>query len=164
MCHLGLKTLAGNAAALACLVLLFGAASGAAAERPLSAADMLEIRDVIDRQIDAFRRDDPEAAFALVSPGARQAFQSAERFRDVVRMAYRAMYRAAAVTFLDPIVMSDDVVQQVQITDRSGARWLLYYAMQRQLDGSWKMDGYHLVQPGWAIPGALASPAVVGTL
>jgi hypothetical protein len=117
----------------------------------VSAADMTEIRGVIHRQIDAFRRDDAHGAFALVSPGVQQAFGTPERFLDTVRMAYRAVYRPSAVSFLDLVVMGGEVVQPVQVTDRSGAVWVAYYAMQRQRDGSWRTNGCHLVQPSRSI-------------
>jgi hypothetical protein len=123
----------------------------AALESAVSAADMSEIRGVIHRQIDAFRRDDAQGAFALVSPGVQQAVGTPERFLDTVRMAYRAVYRPSAVSFLELVVMSGDVVQPVQVTDRSGAVWVAYYAMQRQRDGSWRTNGCHLVQPSRSI-------------
>lgn len=152
-------TLASHAARLACLTCILGAVPAAAAEARLSRADLVEIRAVIDRQIDALRRDDAETAFALVSPGARQAFRSAERFLDVVRMAYRAVYRSAAITFMELVDMSGDVVQQVRITDRSGGQWLAYYAMQRQGDGSWRTHAWHLVQATQPLRGTLALPS-----
>ena len=123
----------------------------AATDRGVSAADLSEIRGVIHRQIDAFRRDDAQGAFALVSPGVQQAFGTPERFLDTVRMAYRAVYRPSAVAFLELVVMGGDVVQPVQVTDRSGAVWVAYYAMQRQRDGSWRTNGCHLVQPSRSI-------------
>ena len=123
----------------------------AALESAVSAADMSEIRGVIHRQIDAFRRDDAHGAFALVSPGVQQAFGTPERFLDTVRMAYRAVYRPSALSFLELVVMSGDVVQPVQVTDRSGAVWVAYYAMQRQRDGSWRTNGGQLVQPSRSI-------------
>jgi hypothetical protein len=130
-------------------VLPLGAAE--AADGAVSAADMNEIRGVIHRQIDAFRRDDAQGAFALVSPGVQQAFGTPERFLDTVRVAYRAVYRPSAVSFLELVVMGGDVVQPVQVTDRSGAVWVAYYAMQRQRDGSWRTNGCHLVQPSRSI-------------
>jgi len=134
-----------------CLAVLLPLAAPAAADSGVSAADMEAIRGVIHRQIDAFRRDDAQSAFALVSPGVQQAFGTPERFLDTVRMAYRAVYRPAAVAFLELVVMGGDVVQPVQVTDRSGAVWVAYYAMQRQRDGSWRTHGCHLVQPSRTI-------------
>ena len=127
-------------------VLLPGAAS-AAAEGNVTPDDLAEIRAVIHRQIDAFRRDDAQEAFALASPGVQQAFGTPERFLDTVRMAYRAVYRPSALSFVELGVIGGDVVQPVQVTDRSGAVWVAYYAMQRQKDGSWRTSGCHLVQP-----------------
>ena len=117
----------------------------------LSSADMHEIRAVIHRQIDAFRRDDAQGAFALVSPGVQQAYGTPERFLDAVRSSYRAVYRPQSVAFLELVVMGGDVVQQVQLTDRAGSLWVAYYAMQRQKDGSWRTNGCHLVQPSRTI-------------
>ena len=120
---------------------------GWAAEGRVTGADLAEIRAVINRQIDAFRRDDAQGAFALVSPGMQDSFGTPERFLDVVRLSYRAVYRPANVAFLDLIVMSGEVVQQLQITDRAGGVWVAYFSMQRQRDGSWRTNGCHLVQP-----------------
>jgi hypothetical protein len=132
--------------ALALLLLVLAAAAHAGTGR-VTDADAAEIREVIHRQIDAFRRDDASGAFALASPGVRQAFGTPERFLEVVRMAYRAVYRPAAVSFMEMRILGGDVVQPVQVTDRAGTVWLAYYAMQRQADGSWKTSGCHLVPP-----------------
>jgi hypothetical protein len=134
-----------------CLAVLLPLAAPAAADSEVTSADLEEIRGVIHRQIDAFRRDDAQGAFALASPGVQQAFGTPERFLDTVRMAYRAVYRPSAVAFLELVVMGGDVVQPVQVTDRSGAVWVAYYAMQRQRDGSWRAHGCHLVQPNRTI-------------
>jgi hypothetical protein len=131
---------------LLALALLVPAAPAAASGHGVSGEDLAEIRAVIQRQIDAFRRDDARGAFALAAPGVQQVFGTPERFLEAVRFAYRAVYRAAALAFLDPMVMGGDVVQQLRITDRAGAVWLAYYAMQRQADGSWRASGCHLVQ------------------
>jgi hypothetical protein len=120
--------------------------SAGAAER-VTGDDAAEIRAVIHRQIDAFRRDDARSAFALVSPGVQQEFGTPERFLDTVRTSYRAVYRPASVSFLELVVMGADVVQQVQVTDNTGLVWVAYYAMQKQKDGSWRTNGCHLVQP-----------------
>src|SRR5688572_22003863 len=128
----------------------------AAAEGRVTGSDLLEIRAVIERQIEAFRRDDAPGAFALASPGVQQAFGSPQAFLEVVRMAYRAMYRPAEVAFRDPMILAGDVVQQVQITDRAGGVWLAYYSMQRQADGSWRTNGCHLVQPARIYSASLA--------
>jgi|SRR5688572_23409670 len=131
-------------ACVVALALLFPAFSAAS---EVTGADVAEIRGVIHRQIDAFRRDDAQGAFALVSPEVQQAFGTPERFLDRMRVAYSAVYRPARVSFRELVVMGGDVVQPVQVTDHAGGVWLAYYAMQRQKDGSWRANGCHLVQP-----------------
>jgi hypothetical protein len=128
--------------------LILALLAGTAAANPrISTEDLAQIRTVIHRQIDALGRDDARGAFALVSPGAQAAFGTAERFLETMRVAYRAVYRPAAVSFREPVLLSGDVVQQVQLTDGAGEVWVAYYAMQRQHDGSWRTNGCHLVQP-----------------
>src|SRR5581483_6944289 len=102
------------------------APAAAAPETRVTAADVAEIHAVINRQIDAFRHDDAQGAFALASPAVQRTFRTPQKFLDVVRMAYRAVYRPAAVAFLDLLILGDEVVQQVQVTDRGGMVWLAY--------------------------------------
>lgn len=130
----------------ALLLLLLSGALQAAPER-LTSADAAEIREVIHRQIEAFRRDDAPGAFALTAPTVREAFGTPQRFLQAIRMAYRAVYRPASFAFLEPIVLGEDVVQPVQVLDRGGRMWVAYYAMQRQADGSWRTSGCHLAPP-----------------
>jgi hypothetical protein len=137
---------------LIALVLLLSPAWVWAGDNRVTSVDAAEIRAVINRQIDAFKRDDAHGAFALVSPGVQQTFRTPENFLDVVRAAYRAVYRPSSLAFLDMLVMGEDVVQPVQVTDRSGTVWIAYYAMQRQRDGSWRTSGCHLAQPARTIP------------
>jgi len=134
------------------LVLCLALAAPSPAQAGLTAGDLAEIRGVINRQIDAFKRDDARSAFALVSPDVQEAFGTPERFLDVVRVSYRAVYRPAQVTFLNLTVLGPDAVQQVEVKDGSGAVWHAYYAMQRQKDGSWRTNGCRLVQPAKTIP------------
>ncbi len=134
------------------LFLAFVCALPAAAQPAITGDDLAEIRAVIHRQIEAFRRDDAQEAFRLVSPAVQETFGTPERFLDVVRAPYSPMVRPTAVVFLGLTVIGDDAVQRVRITDRAGTLWLVYYAMQRQKDGSWRTNGCHLVQPSKTIP------------
>lgn len=68
-----------------------------------------------------------------------------------VKSASCAVYQPAAVRFRDAMQFGEDVVQQVQVTDRAGAVWLAYYAMRRQPDGSWRASGCRVVQPSRTI-------------
>ena len=74
---------------LALLGLLVGLAFGAQAQ-DVSDADRAAIRDIIQSQVDAFRRDDGDAAFGYASPSIRGMFGSSEIFMDMVRQGYPA--------------------------------------------------------------------------
>ncbi len=137
---------------LRALLLALALFAPALAQPAVTAGDLAEIRAVISRQIEAFRRDDAESAFALVSPAVQQTYGTPARFLDVMRTSYHPVYRPAAVVFLEPVMFGSDAVQPVQLTDRSGGVWLAYYAMQRQKDGSWRAAGCHLVQRALTIP------------
>ena len=122
------------------------------AQNGVSGEDALEIRAVIHRQIEAFMRDDAKSAFALAAPSVQKMFGTPEKFLDVIRAAYRAVYRPASVAFVRMQVVDDSVVQQLRVTDGSGRVWDAYYAMQRQQDGSWRASGCYLASPVRTFP------------
>jgi hypothetical protein len=138
----------------ALLLVLFALLPSLCLARPekVTATDVAEIHAVINRQIEAFSRDVARGAFALVSPEVQRAFRTPEKYLDVVRTAYRAVYRPSRIEFLDLVLLGEDVVQQLQVIDRSGGVWVAYYAMQRQIDGSWRTNGCRLVHPVRTIP------------
>ena len=73
---------------LAVLGLLLGLAAPTLAQ-DLSAADRSAIREAIQGQVDAFRRDDGEGAFGFASPSIRGMFGTSEIFMDMVRQGYQ---------------------------------------------------------------------------
>ena len=128
-------------AALVAIVMLFLPGLGRAAET-LSDADRVAIRQVIQSQLDAFKRDDGAAAYGFASPLIQQKFGTAEHFMTMVRTAYPAVYRPKAVEFRE-LASSDDmgVMQKVFFVGPDGAGVLAFYQMERQPDGSWKISG-----------------------
>ena len=70
-------------------------ALGARAETPsgVGAADRAAIRQVIEGQLDAFRRDDGVAAFSFASPSIRRMFETPDIFMDMVLRGYQEVYR-----------------------------------------------------------------------
>ena len=75
-------------------------------------------------------------------------------FQDV--QGCRRGVTGAAASFLDLTVMgAEDVVQQVRVTDRGGAVWHAYYALQRQKDGRWQASGCHIVPSARTVSAAL---------
>ena len=59
------------------------------AQVDFEAAEVQNIRRVIERQIDAFKRDDAAGAYAFTSPTIRKIFPTAEIFMRMVRQGYQ---------------------------------------------------------------------------
>ena len=134
---------------LAALCLTLGVAFGAtapAAAQPVADADARAARAIVSAQLQAFASDDAKRAFSYAAPSIRAMFGTPERFLEMVRAGYPAVYRAAGVTFLIPVRVEGDLVQGVHLTDADGALWLATYRLERQPDGSWRIAGCD-VQP-----------------
>ena len=58
-------------------------------------------RATIERQFEAFARDDAEAAYALADPTIKQMFVDPDHFLAMVRDRYAPVYRHRSVEFGD---------------------------------------------------------------
>ena len=110
----------------------------------LSGPEAAAVREVIEAQLDAFRRDDAQRAFSFAAPRIREQFGSAESFMQMVRKSYPVVYRPHSVKFETFKVIDDQVFQPVRMFDAEGQAWIALYAMERQPDGSWRIDGCQL--------------------
>ncbi len=133
-------------------LLLACASPLAAAQIALASADAKAVREVIEAQLDAFRKDDAATAFSLATPGIRETFGTPENFMSMVKGAYAVVYRPANVAFEPPVLFDGQVVQPVRMTDAQGRAWIAIYPMQRQPDGTWRTNGCQLARvPGQQI-------------
>ena len=129
----------------AAVLLLFNTA--APAVETLTRTDRGAIRAVIEEQLEAFRRDDAEAAFGLATPGIQHTFVTPERFMIMVRRGYRQVYRPSVVEFRELRHVEDvGPVQSVYFEGQDGDAVMALYPMERQPDGSWRINGCHLVE------------------
>ena len=108
--------------------------------------DALAIRAVITEQLDAFAHDDAPRAFSLATASIQTQFGTPEVFIDMVRSAYPVVYRSKTVHFENPVVVEGQVVQPVRMTDGGGRAFIALYPMQRQADGSWRINGCQLAR------------------
>ena len=112
-------------------------------------ADRAQGRDVISRQIEAFRRDDADGAFAFAAPAIREMFGTGEVFLDMVRRGYPPVHRPRTYSFGETRDLGDGFEQAVAIQDETGVDWDAVYTFERQPDGTWKIAGCRLVKrPG----------------
>ena len=124
----------------AVLLLLILIAVPAQAQQ-VAPSDRAAIASVIREQMAAFKLDDAGRAFGYASPGIQAKFGTPEQFMEMVRTGYGQVYRAAEVTFRDITVEQGVPVQAVEIRGLDGTGVLALYFMERQPDGSWKING-----------------------
>lgn len=117
------------------------------AHAQVSASDRTAIRDAIEGQVDAFRRDDGEAAFGYASPGIQGMFGSPAVFMDMVRQGYRPVYRPRAFEFREIVILQGMVTQKVHVVGPDGRPVTAFYPMAQQPDGSWRIEGCTLQAP-----------------
>jgi len=118
---------------------------------PMKPPDDEGIRSAITAQLEAFRQDDYDAAFAIAAPGIQAKYQNAEAFTNMVALAYPQAYRPRKVAFLDLVETDGLLLQQVLLTGPEGLDVLALYDMV-QIDGVWRINGCMLaMQPGQAV-------------
>jgi hypothetical protein len=124
------------------VLLLSAVPIAARAEEPAPGpADAAAIRSVISDQLGAFLRDDQTAAFADASPTIQQIFHDPETFMQMVRTAYQPVYRSSSVEFRELGMVEGRLVQRVYMVGPDGIAVLADYEMQRQPDGTWRING-----------------------
>jgi hypothetical protein len=102
-----------------------------------------DIKSTIDRQIEAFRADDFEAAFGFASPNLQRLFGSPENFRSMVTRGYPMVWKPAEVRYLELADVNGSLWQKVLIKDRKGVVHVLGYRML-ETDMGWKISGVQL--------------------
>ncbi|MCB1367486.1 MAG: DUF4864 domain-containing protein [Rhodobacteraceae bacterium] len=114
----------------------------AAPAQTLSSPD---IESVISRQIDAFLRDDFEAAFAFASPMIKGIFQTPERFGRMVVDGYPMVWRPSDMRFMELRHEDGRLFQKVMLRDADGRVHYLDYEMIEGGDG-WQINSVQLLR------------------
>jgi hypothetical protein len=118
----------------------------AAARADVADTDRTAIRGIISSQIEAFQRDDGAAAYGYASPTIQGLFPSVDQFMAMVRSGYQPVYRPKSVTFGPATETPRGPEQRVFITGPDGRNWVALYSLQKQPDGSWRINGCTLVE------------------
>ena len=125
-------------ALVACLS--FGAARASTTASP-DPSDAAAIRHVIEGQLNAFRTDDGTQAFAYASPAIQSIFKNPDTFMSMVRAGYQPVYRPREVEFRDLVPLEGRWTQRVLVVGPDGVPVVAQYFMEKQPDGSWRIDG-----------------------
>jgi len=134
------------AGVLVALVVAGFAFTGAARAESLGEGDRATIKSLITGQIEAFQRDDGPAAYGFASPTIHSYFPSVDAFMAMVKSGYQPVYRPQSVTFGQIVETDRGVLQQVFVTGPDGKNYVAIYSMERQPDGTWKINGCSLAQ------------------
>ena len=110
----------------------------------ISEFDKAEIRQIVEKQLQAFQKDDFIAAFSFASPSIQQQFGTWDNFKQMVISSYRAVYRPRAVIFGSFSLVENFPAQTLTIMDFYGNIIQATYVMQQQSDFSWRIHGCFL--------------------
>lgn len=110
----------------------------------ISEFDKAEIRQTIEKQLQAFGQDDFEVAFSFASPSIRQQFGSCDSFQKMVTLHYEAVYRPRSVMFRGWTMVENFPAQNILVMDDAGNLVQATYVMQQQQDRSWRIHGCFL--------------------
>ena len=128
------------------LFVLFGFLTPAAA---FSDTDSAAIQGTIERQLQAFLKDDGETAYSFAAPNIRMMYPSVDSFMAMVRQGYPQVYRPRSYEFGELKEEPGYLEQSVDIVDAEGQFWTAVYTLRQDADGAWKITGCYLVKkPG----------------
>src|SRR5271156_5670125 len=98
-------------------------------------------RAIVERQFEAFARDDAEAAYALADPAIKQMFVDPDHFLAMVRDRYPPVYRHRSVEFGKFAELGDEASLTATIVDADNVVWTALYSLRREANGDWLISG-----------------------
>jgi Domain of unknown function (DUF4864) len=111
---------------------------GTASAEDLTAASS---RAIVERQFDAFARDDGEAAYALAAPTIKEMFDDADQFMAMVRDDYAPVYRHRSAEFGAFKQEGDEASLEATLVDNDNVVWTALYSFRRVPNGDWLISG-----------------------
>ncbi len=109
-------------------------------------ADEAAIHTVITSQLEAFRRDDADGAFAFAAPNIQGMFGNPANFLAMVQRGYPPVYRPRSVDFGALSEHDGEIVQLVELTGPDAVAYTARYTMEHEADGSWRIGGCQLLE------------------
>jgi hypothetical protein len=98
-------------------------------------------RAIVERQFDAFQRDDGQAAYALAAPTIKDMFSDADHFMAMVRDHYAPVYRHRSADFGAFKESGDDASLEATLVDNDNVVWTALYSFRRAPNGDWLISG-----------------------
>ena len=130
------------------IIYLAAAVATLLAIAPARADEAANARIVIENQIEAFLADDMTTAYSFAAPSIKRIYPDANRFFDMVKRGYQPVYRPGNYAFGRSKSAADGggIIQEVIIQAPDGEDWTALYSLERQPDGSWKINGVQMIK------------------
>ena len=122
-------------------VLVFASGTSLADSSALSGDERTALQALVQSQLDAFQRDDGEAAFGFAGSRVHEIFSDADDFMRTVREGYPPVYRPRSVLFGQLVQTDSGPIQVVYLGGQDGHAYVALYTFERQTDGSWLIAG-----------------------
>ncbi|BAZ45708.1 hypothetical protein NIES4102_27340 [Chondrocystis sp. NIES-4102] len=110
----------------------------------ISESDKAIIRQLIEKQLQAFQQDDPQTAFSLTSPTIQRKFNCTD-FMAMISNNYHAILKPRSIMFRGFTLVNDFPALVAMIMDQDGSLIQGIFVVQHQRDYSWRIHGYELV-------------------
>jgi len=104
------------------------------------------IQAVITRQLEAFRRNDADAAWAIAAPTIQKRFGTKGRFMEMVGNYYPQIMNSQSAIFKGLREIQGNIIQRVFIEGGPGDFVDAYYTME-MIDGVWRINAVHVTKP-----------------
>jgi Domain of unknown function (DUF4864) len=98
-------------------------------------------RAIVERQLDAFQRDDGEAAYALAAPTIKEMVGDADHFMAMVRDHYAPVYRHRSADFGAFKESGDEATLEATLVDNDNVVWTALYSFRRGPNGDRLISG-----------------------
>ena len=110
----------------------------------ISESDKAAIRQLIEKQIQAFQQNNEEAAFSLTSPSIQGQFNSSD-FIAMIKTKYHAIVAPRSIMFRGFTLINNFPALVSMIMDQEGNLAQGIFIVQHQQDYSWRIHGYDLI-------------------
>lgn len=114
---------------------------------PIHAEDAVETsKQIIEKQIEAFLKDDAETAYSFAAPGIQARYPDKDTFFAMVKKSYQPVYHPGNYAFGRSRMIGDGamILHEVIIAGTDGRDWKAVYQMLRQPDGTYRIGGVAL--------------------
>lgn len=110
----------------------------------ISESDKMLIRQLIEKQLQAFQAMDLATALALTSPKMQQNY-TLEEFSQIISEQYGALLEPRSVMFRGFTLVNNFPALIALIMNQEGNLVKVIFVFQQQSDYSWRVHGYDLV-------------------